>query len=438
TPPTLDPRRLRELFDELVDLPAEEADRRLARDFSAEPALRQALARLLAADRGAEQTGPLAPHVLDPSSPTLAAASPSEPALPTRLGRFHVVRRLGEGGMGVVYDAYDDVLDRRVALKVLGGAGQEQAILLREARALARLSHPHVVPIYEVGEQAGRPFIAMERIEGQPLSQWLATTDATIDEKLRLLLPVGAALAAAHEQGVIHRDFKPQNVLVGRDGRARVLDFGIAALAAGAAPPDGLPATETGADHDIAGAAYLAGTPAYMAPEQLRSGEVTPLCDQFAFAVVLYRAVYGQAPFAGDDLGTLRESVLSSALRPPPRRAELPDWLWPILSRALATDPAGRFPSMKDLLAAIWAHLPNDPKDDPLKTRRGRTQLIAAFLACTLILASVAHRLGPQRMMGTPQRVVAIAFGLLVVAGLLVGLFFRRLSVTPHGRRSVG
>lgn len=445
--PTIDPQRLRALFDELSELPADQADRRLASDLAGEPALRQALVRLLARDREAEAAGPLPRHLPAAESPAAAADSPSPsplpagssplPSEPQRLGRFHVVRRLGQGGMGVVYDAYDEVLDRRVALKLLTGSAHQHAHLLREARALARLQHPNVVPIYEVGEHDGRPFIAMERIDGQPLSDWLASSQATPDETLRLLLPAGRALHAAHEKGVVHRDFKPQNVLVGGDGRVRVVDFGIAALRAATAPPPGVDPAADRPAADPGAAGLLAGTPAFMAPEQLAAGEVSPLCDQFAFAVVVYRALYRQAPFAGDDVAALLGSMRAGALRPPPRRAELPPWLWPLLKRALSPDPADRFPSLEPLLAAIESHLPRDPHDDPQRTRRGRTQLLAAFFACALLLALFAQHQGPRLLLGSHARVVAIAAGLLAVAGLLVAGFWRALSTTAHGRRTV-
>ncbi len=181
----------------------------------------------------------------------------------------------------------------------------------------------------------------------------------------------------------------------------------------------------------------LAGTPAFMAPEQLRSGEVSALSDQFAFAVVLYRAIYGQAPFAGDDLPSLRKSVLAGALRPPPRRPELPAWLWPVLSRALSGDPGSRFASMTALLAAIGEHLPRDPQDDPQRTQRGRTRALLGFFGCTLVLSLLAQRAGPRLFLGTHARVAAIAAGLLAVATVLCTLLWRSLTSTPHGRRSV-
>jgi serine/threonine-protein kinase len=431
----IDPLRLRALFDELAELPADEADRRMAADLRDQPALRAALARLLLHDRGAAVAGPLPAELTAPPAATPEGATEADPV---RLGRFHVVRRLGQGGMGVVYDAYDDVLDRRVALKLLTGTAHEHAPLLREARALARLSHPNVVSIYEVGEHAGRPFIAMERVEGQPLSTWLQTSKASFDDTLRLLLPAGWALSAAHERGVIHRDFKPQNVLVGSDGRVRVVDFGIAALRALSLPAGSDPPIGGLTRSEPTASGLLAGTPAYMAPEQLGRGEVTPRCDQFAFAVVLYRTIYGQAPFAGDDLATLRDSVLAGALRPPPRRPELPAWLWPILARALSTDPALRFPSMAALLGALEEHLPKDPMDDPLRTRTGRARLLAGFLACSLLVAGLALWRGPRLLLGTHQRLVTLALVMLLVASALVGILWRQLSATSHGRRSVG
>jgi serine/threonine protein kinase len=148
---------------------------------------------------------------------------------PRRIHRFAVLRQLGAGGMGVVYAAYDEELDRRVAIKVVREdmvASQGRSRMLREAQAMAKVSHPNVVQVYEVGEFAGQVFVAMEFVKGITLADWLTAEERAWEEILEMYLQAGRGLAAAHHQGLVHRDFKPDNVLVGADGRARVLDFG--------------------------------------------------------------------------------------------------------------------------------------------------------------------------------------------------------------------
>jgi serine/threonine protein kinase len=223
------------------------------------------------------------------------------PSAPVKIGRYRVLERRGEGAMGVVYAAVDERLGRKLAIKLLhphfAGDPTGRARLLREAQAMARLRHDNVVLIYDVGTHGAdeeQVFIAMELVEGCNLDAWLKQAPRSLEERLAVFLQAGRALAAAHRAGVLHRDFKPENVLVDAGGRARVLDFGLArALAAPAAgdPEDSLsePLTRTGS---------ILGTPAYMAPEQLRGDPVDARADQFSFCVALYDALYGERPFA--------------------------------------------------------------------------------------------------------------------------------------------
>jgi eukaryotic-like serine/threonine-protein kinase len=207
------------------------------------------------------------------------------PAPLDRLGRYELVARIGAGGMGVVYRAFDPELRRHVAVKraVFDEANEARARarFLREAQAMAQLSHPHVVPVYDVGGAGEDVFLAMELVEGGTLTAWLRAP-RTAQEILAVFVQAARGLAAAHAHGVVHRDFKPHNVLVSRDGRARVTDFGLARLA-GEPEADG-----------------AAGTPAYMAPEQLRGEAGDAQSDQFAFAVALYEALAGRRPFLPD------------------------------------------------------------------------------------------------------------------------------------------
>ncbi|MBL8622496.1 MAG: serine/threonine protein kinase, partial [Myxococcales bacterium] len=300
----------------------------------------------------------------------LAAATRGELAAGAVIGgRFEVLRTLGAGGMGVVYAAYDPTLDRRVAVKVVravGAAADGGARLIREARAVATVSHANVIVVYDVGSTADGVFIAMEYLDGGTLREWLATPRPRAAIVARFL-EAGSGLAAAHAAGLVHRDFKPDNVLLGRDGRVRVADFGLARRAGSgddvvdaAASPDGLdPATR------LTQAGAIVGTPAYMSPEQLAGAELDARSDQFAFAVALYQALYREHPFAA--VGVRSAPVV----RPPPAGADVPERLRAVLVRALAADRAARFPSMAALLAAL----------DDRPRRRRRWVALAAVAA---------------------------------------------------------
>src|ERR1700690_982953 len=239
-----DPGRVEALFDRVLDLPHAQALEVLDAECARAPDLRAAVKRLLEHDLTAS-TGFLQP------SPEFAAAAIDEAAtileeLPHpdesideagRVGRFLVLRRLGQGAMGVVYVAYvayDESLERRVALKVLRRAVESPEFLAREAKALARVAHPNVVQIYETGIDQGRPFVAMELVSGRSLRTWLNEEVRASTEVLRVFLEAGRGLSAAHEAGLVHRDFKPDNVLLGFDGPVRVVDFRVAAVVGGA------------------------------------------------------------------------------------------------------------------------------------------------------------------------------------------------------------
>jgi predicted Ser/Thr protein kinase len=297
-----------------------------------------------------------------------------------QLGRYVIERVLGAGGMGLVYAAHDPDLDRRVAIKILrNDAGEEARVrLLREARAMAKLSHPNVITVYEVGSSAGVDFVAMELLEGGTLGEWLRAERRPPLEVLRRFRAAGAGLAAAHARGLVHRDFKPANVLLGRDGRVVVTDFGLArgfehdALAETAPSPDvetppPPPSPTVALDDTLAATSRaslsrsgdlsstltrtgaMVGTPAYMAPEQFGGAAVGPAADQFAFAVALWEGLTGQRPFRGDTVEELRRA----ADREPPQGADLPRGVRPILVRALARDPAARWPDVAALLDAL-------------------------------------------------------------------------------------
>ncbi|MCA9654683.1 MAG: tetratricopeptide repeat protein [Myxococcales bacterium] len=269
-----------------------------------------------------------------------------------RIDRYRLLRHLGEGGMGSVWVAHDERLGREVAIKLLRGSANERtaARLVREAQALAALSHPNVVQVYGTGRSDGQVYIVMELIAGQSLATWLHQPRPW-PRVLEVMIQVARGLAAAHEAGIVHRDLKPSNIVIDEDGRARLIDFGIARrdedttgepppTPAGSDPlPPGTPLTRTGT---------VVGTPSYMAPEQLR-GEASPASDQFAFCVTLYEALYGARPFGGDDYEELIVAITSGP-RPPPRpEADVPPWLHRVVARGLAIDPTQRWPSMTAL-----------------------------------------------------------------------------------------
>ena len=278
-------------------------------------------------------------------------------ARPLRIGPYTVLRVIGNGAMGVVYSAYDDRLDRKIAVKHLHltrtDGTQGEARMLREAQALARVSHPNVVQVYEVGEHLREVYIAMEFVLGQTLRAWTRAQVHPWREVLGVYLQAGRGLAAAHAAGVVHRDFKPDNVMLGDDGRVRVMDFGLARPLAATAGEDEDPGVGVGdlsLSRTVAG--RLLGTPAYMAPEQHVGAPGDARSDQFAFCVALWEALHGQRPFAGDDLRTLVANVRLGRVREPAGRG-VPRWLRRLVGRGLAVAPAKRWPDMQALLVAI-------------------------------------------------------------------------------------
>ena len=264
-------------------------------------------------------------------------------------GRYVIDAVLGRGGMGTVYLGRDLSLGREVALK-LHRAGSGNDRLHREAIAMAKLAHPNVVTVFEVASVDDRLYVAMEYVRGETLRGWLAAAPRTWRHKLDMLLQVGQGLAAAHAAGLVHRDFKPENVLVGEDGRPRVSDFGLARV--GVAPSGAKPAmpletvmTQTG---------MLMGTPAYMAPEQLAGDPVDARGDQFAFCVVAWECLFGKRPFTGITLAALEDAMTRGELQRPPRN-EVPQRVRDVLERGLAIEPADRHADMPALLAALRA-----------------------------------------------------------------------------------
>jgi tetratricopeptide (TPR) repeat protein/predicted Ser/Thr protein kinase len=305
-------------------------------------------------------------------------------ARPFELGRYVVLGVLGRGGMGIVYAAYDPELDRKVAIKLLqhDTSSEAQARLKREARALAKLAHPNVLSVHDVGSVvlAGdgpehdrtRVYIAMELVDGVTLAAWLRAEPRSQRAILEMMIQAGRGLAAAHAALIVHRDFKPENVLVGRDGRPRVMDFGLARAEGERTPPEHASGGESGDEHVTATGAFV-GTPAYMAPEQFLGLEIDARTDQFAFCIALCEALCGERPFAGDSVHALAMNVIEGIRRELPRSPSLPRWLQAVLERGLSRTPANRFASIDELLAVL--------SDDPTRRRRVRIGATAFALA---------------------------------------------------------
>jgi tetratricopeptide (TPR) repeat protein len=309
------------------------------------------------------------------------------PPSDAKVGRFVVVAQLGSGGMGIVFSAYDPHLDRKVAIKMLHDeiSDTHGPRLEREAKAMAQLSHPNVVTVHETGTFEGRLYIAMELVDGQTLRGWLRAKPRTHDEILDVIVQAGRGLAAAHAGGLVHRDFKPDNVLVGNDGRARVSDFGLVSSALDAPPTlqERPSAKNLMSPGSLTLTGSVIGTPLYMAPEQHRGRLADAKADQFAFCVTLWQALTDDLPYGAETYEDLVENVSGGKLRPFPKGVRVAPKLRAILARGLSSDPADRYPSMQALLDAIerarrkprWPYV-----------AAGGVVLAAAAVAGTLVL----------------------------------------------------
>jgi serine/threonine protein kinase/formylglycine-generating enzyme required for sulfatase activity len=331
-------------------------------------------------------------------------------AVGATVGRYLVVERIGAGAMGVVYAAYDPKLDRKIALKLLrpqqgkGDQARRTARLEREAQAIAKLSHPNVVGIFDVGVHEGQVFMAMEYLAGGTLRDWLAAKKRTWREVLKMFIEVGHGLSGAHAEGLIHRDFKPDNVLLDKNCVPKVVDFGLVRLtgtavettasgridregasegevesAPAAAPLAKAPATGSAA---LTRTGALTGTPAYMAPEQFLGKAIDARTDQFAFCVALYEALYGERPFAGETVTGLADAVTNGRVREAPRGSEVPGWLRRPVLQGLSSDSARRYESMEGFLAVL--------RVDPVARRR-RVALVGMVSALALLGMAAAR-----------------------------------------------
>ncbi|MBL8969342.1 MAG: serine/threonine protein kinase, partial [Myxococcales bacterium] len=305
---------------------------------------------------------------------------------------------------GVVYAAYDPELDRRIAVKLVRtrqqrGAARARARLVREAQAMARLTHPNVAVVHDVGTHEDDVFVAMEFIRGETLQAWLRERPRGWREVVEVFVQAGRGLAAAHAAGLVHRDFKPANAMIGDDGRVRVLDFGLCF----AETTDTETSGEGRLDLRITRKEEVVGTPAYMPPEQfMQGGVVGPASDQFSFCASLYEALYGQLPFAGDTVQAVSMAIAAGELRPPPRGSRVPLWLASAVQRGLRPQASERFASMEALLRVLGRS----------RSRARGSVAIAAVLAVATGLAGfVAARsqaLGQDPCSGGAQEIAEV------------------------------
>jgi serine/threonine protein kinase/tetratricopeptide (TPR) repeat protein len=382
------------------------------------------------------------PVATDGNEPSLAKGA--------TIGRYVVLGLIGRGGMGEVYAAYDPELDRKIAIKLLRARGRDAAALadgktrlLREAQAIARLSHPNVVVVFDVGTFGDSIFIAMEFVEGNTLGYWLEAEPRNRREVLDVFMSAGRGLIAAHAAGLVHRDFKPDNVMLTRSGQVRVMDFGLAryqtednepspagkelidaearaAAVVATLPPDADPdataklGAGAAAPPPSASGGYLRlkltqtgamlGTPAYMAPEQFAGLGGDARTDQFSFAVALYEGLYGQRPFEGNNVMAIMANVVSGTVREPPEKSRVPSWIRKIVLRALATKPDDRFPAMTDLLGEL-------AKDPVARRRRWLGTAASLVLVAGLAAGAVKIAAGQRALCAGGKDRAAAAWG---------------------------
>jgi len=318
----------------------------------------------------------------------------SDSKLPTRLSHYVLLDRIGMGAMGIVLAAYDPKLDRRVAIKLLKaqGSAKTRRRLVREAQALAKVSHPNIVQIYEIGEVTldrhepePRGFIVMEFVDGMTLTDWLQEETRSFDEIVSVLRQAGEGLAAAHAEGMVHRDFKPDNVMIRRDGRVLVMDFGLARGTwvdsmdehSVSRPPAAESSSELAQMLTATGA--MLGTPAYLAPEVFVGSNADARVDQFAFCVTLWEALHRKRPFVADSVAELSLAITTGGISDR-SKGDVPRWLHAVLLRGLEVDPEARWPTMQALLVALDA--------DPTRKRRGLITLaVVAAVGVAALLA---------------------------------------------------
>jgi len=349
---------------------------------------------------------------------------------PTTIGRYKVLRKLGGGGMGVVYLAEDALLKRQVAIKLVRGsfAEHEHAMLRfqREAEVSAQLNHPNVIVVYDVGEEPGfGPFIAMEFVAGSDVDQMIRAGGLDDERRIQVLTQGMRALDAAHKAGIVHRDIKPANLLVSADGRVKLLDFGIARAE----------------DSNLTATGMFLGTPGFMAPEQIKGDDASPATDRYSFYVLALELFTGRRPFRADSTPALLYKIVND---PPDIPDTLDAPLREVFLRALAKDPAARFPDLRSFLGALIQAAPLDrDRRATLHALVGSTDTVDMQRAPETVAATVAESLPEPKPEPLPRAALRegvsgrhlgrwlLGGGVVAGAGLAVALWLQPDDIQP-------
>ena len=325
----------------------------------------------------------------------------------TRLGPYEVISPIGAGGMGEVYRAKDSRLDREVAIKVLPPRFSENpelhARFEQEARAISRLNHPHVCALYDVGTESGTDYLVMEYLEGETLADRIARGPLPVNEALRIAAQILDALEAAHSAGILHRDLKPSNVHLTRDGRVKLLDFGLAKSAAGEGVGLSIAQTAPGTQ-----AGTLLGTPAYMSPEQARGQTLDKRTDLWSFGCVLYEMLAGRPAFEGDSISDVLAGVLQNEPRWNALPRGTPHVVRHLLSRSLEKDVGRRLRDAGDARVEVEEALSTHRAE-----RRPRRVPVVAVVAGFLLLGGafwLSRRRGPSGPRGAAPQLAQATF----------------------------
>jgi serine/threonine protein kinase len=355
-------QRIRRILEAAVELSPAERQAFLDEAAREDPVLRKEVDSLLALDQADS-------FLRDPEVP--ASYVLRLLPVPERIGRYRVERKLGEGGMGVVYAAHDDQLDRPLAIKMLVGAGrdeQRRKRLVREARAAAKVRHPNVCQLYEIGEESDEPYLAMELLDGTSLHDRLGGDAIGASEASRISLEVLSALSALHEQGIVHRDLKPTNIFLTPHG-VKLLDFGLARTVSS------FLGNEEATESQLTRAGAVVGTPQYMSPEQFRGEPVDERSDIFSAGVILYEMLDGSRPFQGSSPVTIYHAILYEEPKPLEHSGK-PDLWNRVVRRALAKDRAERFKSAAEMADALTGAMGAVPASAEIPPSKAATRLM--------------------------------------------------------------